>query len=100
MKHLHKYKKQFANSVLNHEFAKLFKEMTEKDSNALSIDQIEEIDKSKGDEINTKFSTYLAEGSSSVSREPTYCKELGFAMEKLKDGYNLKDLWEVIPTTN
>lgn len=65
----------------------------------LQIDQIEEVDESKSNEINTKFSTYLAEGSTGGFRKPFYCKELGFAMEKIKDGFTLKDLWEVIPTS-
>lgn len=74
--------------------------MAEAEGDTLTIDTIEEIDESQKDEINTKFATYLAEGASEQNREPFYCKELGFAMEKLKDGYSLKDLWEVIPTTS
>ena len=49
-------------------------------------------------EINTKFTAYMSEGDSGIRREPVYCKELGFAMEKLKDGYTLNDLWAVIPS--
>jgi Bardet-Biedl syndrome 5 protein len=62
------------------------------------IDDTEELD-DKPNEINSNFSAYLSEGDSGiVRREPFYCKELGFAMEKLKDGYSLKDLWDVIPS--
>lgn len=78
----------------------IFQDVTEKDDNILAIDKIEEIDEASNEEINTKFSTYLAEGTDSTNREPFYCKELGFAMEKIKDGYTLKDLWEVIPSTS
>ncbi|XP_037923710.1 Bardet-Biedl syndrome 5 protein homolog isoform X2 [Hermetia illucens] len=48
---------------------------------------------------NEKLNLYLAEGSTAGAkiREPFYCKELGFAMEKLRDGYKLSDLWNVIP---
>lgn len=72
----------------------------------LLADDIEELDTSKATEVNTKLSSYLADdsamsggsNSSSRHREPFYCKELGFAMEKIKDGYKLADLWEVVPT--
>lgn len=75
--------------------------MPERDEDTISIDKITEVDDSKSDEINTKFSTYLAEGGvKSGPRPPFYCKELGFAMEKIKDGFTLKDLWEVIPSTS
>lgn len=69
--------------------------------NSISVDDIEEIDSDKkSNEINTKLSTYITESSESGQRrEPVYCKELGFAMEKIRDGFTLKDLWEVIPTT-
>jgi Bardet-Biedl syndrome 5 protein len=64
-----------------------------------TIDDIEELDTSRTSEINSNFSAYLSEGDSGIQRrEPFYCKELGFAMETLKDGYTLKDLWEVIPS--
>lgn len=74
--------------------------MPERDDDTISIDKITEVDESTSDEINTKFSTYLAEGDvKSVPRKPFYCKELGFAMEKIRDGFTLKDLWEVIPSS-
>lgn len=40
----------------------------------------------------------MSDGDSGTRREPVYCKELGLAMEKLKDGYTLNDLWAVIPS--
>ena len=30
-------------------------------------------------------------------REPVYCPELGLAVERLKDGFTLQSLWEVVP---
>lgn len=78
----------------------LWQEPPERDDDTISIEKITEVDESKTDEINTKFSSYLAEGTETGQRPPFYCKELGFAMEKIKDGFTLKDLWEVIPTTN
>lgn len=74
------------------------KEIPQMDAEEISIDKISEVDDSKCNEINMKFSSYLAEGNDSKVRKPVYCKELGFAMEKIKDGFTLKDLWEVIPS--
>lgn len=63
----------------------------------LKIDEISEIDNVASNEINSKFTSYLNQGGDNEKqREPLYCKELGFAMEKLRDGYTLKDLWHVI----
>lgn len=73
-------------------------EPIERDEDTISIDKITEVDESKSNEINTKFSTYLAEGTETGRRPPFYCKELGFAMEKIRDGFTLKDLWEVVPS--
>lgn len=63
-----------------------------------SIDQIEEIDDKKTNEISYKLSAYLAEGVGETDGHavPFYCKDLGFSMEKIKDGYTLKDLWNVL----
>ncbi|XP_037942865.1 Bardet-Biedl syndrome 5 protein homolog [Teleopsis dalmanni] len=68
------------------------------------IDEFQEIDERQEREINSKLNVYLAEGCLAGAgeipkREPIYCKELGFAMEKLRDGYKLKDLWDVLPTS-
>jgi len=64
----------------------------------LRIDDIPEIDVSASSEINEKFTAYLSEGSENEKRrDPFYCKELGFAMERLREGYNLSHLWDVIP---
>lgn len=66
------------------------------------VEEFQEIDERQEREINSKLNTYLAEGSLRVGeekppREPVYCKELGFAMERIRDGYKLKDLWDVLP---
>nr|XP_013117706.1 unnamed protein product [Stomoxys calcitrans] len=66
------------------------------------VEEFQEIDERQEREINSKLNTYLAEGSLMVGeekppREPVYCKELGFAMERIRDGYKLKDLWDVLP---
>uniref|UniRef100_A0A240PPC5 BBSome complex member BBS5 PH domain-containing protein n=1 Tax=Anopheles christyi TaxID=43041 RepID=A0A240PPC5_9DIPT len=68
-----------------------------------SADDIEELDSTTGSDINSKFTAYLADtasgdGTGLSKRKPFYCKELGFAMESLKAGYTIKDLWDVLPT--
>ncbi|XP_017046051.1 Bardet-Biedl syndrome 5 protein homolog [Drosophila ficusphila] len=70
------------------------------------VDNFEELDERQEREINTKLNSYLAEGclgkvssaSSQGERDPVYCKELGFAMEQIREGYKLQDLWIVMPT--
>lgn len=34
----------------------------------------------------------------SSDREPVYSEELGLAVEKLKDGFTIQGLWEVVPS--
>lgn len=75
-----------------------FQEKIDREDDQLHIDNIEEIDNTKTAEINTHFTNYLTEDSTGGQREPFYCKQLGFAMEKIRDGFALKDLWEVIPS--
>ncbi|XP_055643428.1 Bardet-Biedl syndrome 5 protein homolog [Toxorhynchites rutilus septentrionalis] len=66
-----------------------------------SYDDLDELDQSAGSEINSKFTAYLAESDTGGKRrKPVYCKELGFAMEAIREGYTLKDLWEVIPSSS
>lgn len=72
------------------------KTFQDKEEDPLRIDDIPEIDNVASSEINCKFTAYLSEGDSGTHREPFYCKELGFAMEKLRDGYTIKDLWNVM----
>lgn len=73
--------------------------LQDKEDDPLRIDDIPEIDNVASSEINSKFTAYLSEGDSETHREPFYCKELGFAMEKLKDGFTIKDLWNVMGST-
>ncbi|KAI9579247.1 hypothetical protein GQX74_004719, partial [Glossina fuscipes] len=73
------------------------------EKNSFKIEEYEEIDERQEKEINSKLNNYLAEGNLIATedekppREPVYCKELGFAMERIRDGYKLKDLWDVLP---
>ncbi|XP_055381620.1 Bardet-Biedl syndrome 5 protein homolog [Condylostylus longicornis] len=65
----------------------------------LVIENIQEIDDKQEKEINSKLNSYIAEGTSltnSKPREPFYCKEIGFAMEKLRNEFKPSDLWDVV----
>ncbi|CAH1238545.1 Bardet-Biedl syndrome 5 protein-like isoform X1 [Branchiostoma floridae] len=42
------------------------------------------------------FAAYFADGDKQKDREPVYSEELGLAIEKLKDGFTLSGLWEVM----
>lgn len=73
-----------------------------KEAEEFKTEEFQEIDERQEREVNTKLNTYLAEGmavagSEVPTREPVYCKELGFAMERLRNGYKLQDLWDVLP---
>lgn len=45
------------------------------------------------------FAAYFADDNHARDRDPVYCEELGLAFEKLKDGFTLNSLWEVIPSS-
>ncbi|XP_014664524.1 PREDICTED: Bardet-Biedl syndrome 5 protein homolog isoform X2 [Priapulus caudatus] len=49
-----------------------------------------------GDERGDAFAAYFADGAKQRDGEPVYSEELGLAVEKLKDGFTLSELWEVI----
>ncbi|XP_067942594.1 Bardet-Biedl syndrome 5 protein homolog [Watersipora subatra] len=42
------------------------------------------------------MAAYFADGSKRTDGEPVYSPELGLAIEKLKEGFTIKGLWEVI----
>lgn len=44
------------------------------------------------------FQAYFADGDKQQDRDPVFNEELGLAIEKLKDGFTLSGLWEVVPT--
>jgi hypothetical protein len=39
---------------------------------------------------------YMADDDTGSSSGPVYNEELGLAIEKLKDGFELKNLWDVV----
>lgn len=42
------------------------------------------------------FAAYFADGNKDKDRDPVYSEELGLAVEKLKDGFTLSGLWDVL----
>lgn len=60
-------------------------------------EDVEEIAELNNDMSNA-FVAYFADGRAGSDREPVYSNELGLAVEKLKEGFTLQSLWEVIPT--
>jgi Bardet-Biedl syndrome 5 protein len=47
------------------------------------------------DEHFDALASYYADGEKNVDREPVYSPELGLAIEKLRDGVTIEDLWSV-----
>jgi Bardet-Biedl syndrome 5 protein len=44
--------------------------------------------------LSSLFSFFLTQTS---DREPVFSEHLGLAIEKLKDGFTLQELWEAVP---
>lgn len=42
------------------------------------------------------MAAYFADGSKRSDSQPVFCPELGLAIEKLRDGFTIQGLWEVI----
>lgn len=63
------------------------------------VGKIEELDENQLKEINHHFSMYVERSSTDPAMDkptPVYATELGFAVEKPRDGLKLKDLFQVI----
>lgn len=46
--------------------------------------------------ISVLFQAYFADGNKDKDRDPVFCEELGLAVEKIKDGFTLNGLWDVL----
>uniref|UniRef100_A0A4W3I7F1 Bardet-Biedl syndrome 5 protein homolog n=1 Tax=Callorhinchus milii TaxID=7868 RepID=A0A4W3I7F1_CALMI len=62
----------------------------------LTIEQVQDDVEIEPDEQNDAFVAYFADANKEQDREPVYSEELGLAVEKLKDGFTLQGLWEVM----
>ena len=62
-----------------------------------AMDDVDEIDDSHP-ESNDAFAAYVADGGmEDRNRAPVYCPELGLCIEKIKDGFTLESLWQILP---
>jgi len=50
------------------------------------------------DDQSDAFAAYFADGAKVTDGKPVFSEELGLAVEKLKDGFTLAALWEVVPS--
>jgi Protein of unknown function (DUF1448). len=62
------------------------------------MEDIQEFDDTD-DELSNAFVAYFADSGHKKDREPVYSPELGLAVEKLKDGFTIQSLWEVLPVS-
>ncbi|XP_051705403.1 BBSome complex member BBS5 isoform X3 [Oryctolagus cuniculus] len=63
---------------------------------ALTVEQIQDDVEIDPDDHTDAFVAYFADGNKQQDREPVFSEELGLAIEKLKDGFTLQGLWEVM----
>ncbi|CAD5110720.1 DgyrCDS92 [Dimorphilus gyrociliatus] len=49
-----------------------------------------------GEDQSDAFAAYFADGNKQTDRDPVYSDELGLAIEKLADGFTLRQLWQVV----
>eukprot|EP00959_Pyramimonas_sp_CCMP1952_P049607 1036509-Pyramimonas_sp.AAC.1 len=57
-------------------------------------DNVEIVD--PDDDTTDVFAAYYAEGAKNTDREPVFSPELGLAIEGLRDGITLENLWSVL----
>ncbi|XP_064307621.1 Bardet-Biedl syndrome 5 protein isoform X3 [Phalacrocorax carbo] len=62
----------------------------------LTVEQVQDDVEIESDEHTDAFVAYFADENKQHDREPVFSEELGLAIEKLKDGFTLQGLWEVM----
>lgn len=62
------------------------------------MDDVNEIDASV--DTADAFAAYYADGGTHKDREVVFCRELGVAIENIKDGFTLDSLWSILPPEN
>ena len=63
------------------------------DAENRQLDDVQIIEEENGEDA---FAAYYADGNKSATAEPEFNSTLGLAVEKLKDGVTLNQLWNVI----
>ncbi|KAF3843280.1 hypothetical protein F7725_002129 [Dissostichus mawsoni] len=71
-------------------------EMEEKPLEELTVEQPPDDVEIEPDDQTDAFTAYFADGNKQQDREPVFSEDLGLAVEKLKDGFTLQGLWEVM----
>ncbi|XP_054168632.1 Bardet-Biedl syndrome 5 protein homolog [Oppia nitens] len=62
-----------------------------------SDSDLKEIDDQHVAHQSDAIAAYLADEAQSKNNEIVYCPQLGLAIEKIKEGFTLESLWQVIP---
>ena len=62
----------------------------------LTIENIQDDVEIDTDGSSDAFAAYFADGNKDKDREPVFSEELGLAVEKLRDGFTLQGLWDVL----
>lgn len=62
----------------------------------LTVEQVQDDVEIEADEHTDAFVAYFADGNKQQDREAVFSEELGLAIEKLKDGFTLQGLWDVM----
>lgn len=63
----------------------------------LTVDPVtDDVDIVNDDEQSDAFAAYFADGDKQRDRPPVFSDELGLAVERLKDGFTLSNLWQVV----
>ncbi|XP_031410070.1 Bardet-Biedl syndrome 5 protein isoform X2 [Meleagris gallopavo] len=62
----------------------------------LTVEQVQDDVEIEPGEQTDAFVAYFADENKQHDREPVFSEELGLAVEKLKDGFTLQGLWEVM----
>ncbi|KAH3719594.1 Bardet-Biedl syndrome 5 protein homolog [Dreissena polymorpha] len=62
----------------------------------LTIERVQDDVEIETEGQSDAFAAYFADGSKDKDRDPMFSEELGLAIEKLKDGFTLNGLWDVL----
>ncbi|XP_063421921.1 Bardet-Biedl syndrome 5 protein homolog isoform X3 [Mytilus trossulus] len=62
----------------------------------LTVENIQDDVEIETDGSSDAFAAYFADGNKDKDRDPVYSEELGLAIEKLRDGFTLQGLWDVL----
>lgn len=66
------------------------------------LDSVDEIDEDAAESSTDAFAAYIADGNAhqDKDRPAVFSQELGLCIEKLRDGFTLDTLWQVLPPEN